>query len=552
MKKNRFALKFVFIPFLLITYLVATHFKAAAQEAEPGTYKKKGFEQKVTQPVVKVLIKKIVVAGNTILSPAEVASVIHPWEGKDLSFNDAKVIAMRLTEAYRKKGYFLVQAYIPYQRIVNNTLQVNVLEGKLGTVTVEGNKHYSTKFILYNFAPATREKTLRYDTLEKSIMLLNEYPDLQVQTVLQPGKLPGTTDVVLKVTDKQPNHIDFDYNNFGTLTGGEHQPSLSPSFGNLVWGGDNLSLKGLWPFPSKSTTLLTPIVTANYSVPVNNHGTKINAGYSSSDVRLGQSLDVLNVFGNTSIENIGVSTPLARSESHSSNLSATFYIKSSTNFVLNSITSQDKIRSIALDYNTNWVSGTGSNLLDATITQGLGTLFNGSPNNSSVATTGVATSTPSAGNQFTKLNATLYRYQFFGSSGYFAILKATGQYALSPLVTPEQFIVGGSESVRGYRAAEASGDSGISGSIEFRFPLMNKPHSSVQFATFVDAARTNNRNVISGTYGVHHLTGVGFGFRYNSGDATAVRIDVGVPLDPVPNSTGENPVLYFDFSTRFL
>ena len=27
---------------------------------------------------------------------------------------------------------------------------------------------------------------------------------------------------------------------------------------------------------------------------------------------------------------------------------------------------------------------------------------------------------------------------------------------------------------------------------------------------------------------------------------------VGVPLDPVPNSTGENPVLYFDVSTRFL
>lgn len=526
-----------------IIFMASAHVFA---EDQVNASTNKPFETKKIQPVVKVLIKKIVVTGNSLLTNQELNVVVHPYEDKDLSFEDAQVIAAQLTNLYRKKGYFLVQAYVPYQQILNNTLQINVLEGKIGQVSVEGNKHYTSKFILYNFAPAVREKTFRYDTLEKYIMLLNEFPDLKARTVLLPGKAPGTTDIVLKVEDLQPNHIDFDYNNFGTLTGGEHQPTVSPSFGSIVIEGDQMNLTGLYPFPSKSTTLLTPILVASYSVPVNNHGTKLKASYISADVRLGQALDILNVIGNTNITTFGVSQPLARAGTHNSNLTGTFNIKSSHNFILNTQTSRDKIRSVTMGYDTYWVAGGGAYLFNASVTQGLGTLFAGSSN------TDPLSSTAGAGNRFTKMNITAERFQSIGKVGYLLILKAQGQFAFSPLLTPEQFILGGPESVRGYRTAELAGDSGFNTTAEIRFPMLTRPKSSLQLGVFFDAGRINNHTSTAGTPGTRHLTGWGFGLRGSMGDATSIRADIGFPLDSAPNSTRESPVFYFDVSTRFL
>jgi len=528
---------------LILGFLTLTSFHPSQVFAAEG--ENTPLATREIQPVVKVFIKQIIVDGNSLLPDSVLRAVLAPFENKELSFEDAKNVAMALTNEYRKRGYFLAQAYVPYQRITKGVLQINVIEGKLGKVVVRGNKHYSTKYILYSFRPATEHNTLRYDSLEKYIMLLNENTDLHVAAVLQPGEAPGTTDVVLNVTDSAPSHLDGDFNNFGTITGGQHQPSLTYSAGNLITEGSNFTVTPLFPYPNKSTDLTHPIVSANYSMPINNLGTKMTASYSSADVRLGAELDVLNVVGNTNIVGVGMSQALSRSDSHSSNMTATFYSKSSHNFVLNTQTSRDVLREIAVGYNINWVSGSGSNLYDATFTKGLGTLFGGETNYDPLS------SNPGTGDDFSKMNMDIYRFQSLGS-GILMILKGSGQYAFNALVSPEQYLAGGSESIRGYRPAEIVGDSGWNGTLEFRIPVFTRPKSNLQFEIFSDMGSEYTRLVSPGTLNSKSLWGGGFGFRMNSGDNTAIRLELGFPLTPVVNSTNEKPVLYADFSTRFL
>ncbi len=52
----------------------------------------------------KVLIKKIVVEGSTLLDDATIKKIIKPFENEKLSLKQMQVIADLLTDEYRKNG----------------------------------------------------------------------------------------------------------------------------------------------------------------------------------------------------------------------------------------------------------------------------------------------------------------------------------------------------------------------------------------------------------------------------------------------------------------
>jgi hemolysin activation/secretion protein len=53
------------------------------------------------------------------------------------------------------------------------------------------------------------------------------------------------------------------------------------------------------------------------------------------------------------------------------------------------------------------------------------------------------------------------------------VLRINGQLSNSPLLAPEEFSIGGAESVRGYRENELLRDNGVFGSVELRFPIIH-------------------------------------------------------------------------------
>ena len=60
----------------------------------------------------------------------------------------------RATCYYRKKGCTLALAYVPQQEVKFGVVELAVLEGRIGDITVSGNKYYSSSFIKGHFAQA--------------------------------------------------------------------------------------------------------------------------------------------------------------------------------------------------------------------------------------------------------------------------------------------------------------------------------------------------------------------------------------------------------------
>ena len=91
------------------------------------------------------------------------------------------------------------------------------------------------------------------------------------------------------------------------------------------------------------------------------------------------------------------------------------------------------------------------------------------------------------------------------------IFRADAQLTNDPLLPMEKFVVGGVDTVRGYRENQLVRDNGLVGSLELRIPLLPKRRGELRLrmAPFVDFGRSwNDRR---STSGARNITSAGLG-----------------------------------------
>ena len=96
------------------------------------------------------LVNKIVVEGATLLSAAEIKNIVSQYEGSKLTIDGMQKVADLITDEYRRKGFVTSRAYIPPQTIAEGVLIIKVVEGKLGTLNIKGNRYFSSALLEKN------------------------------------------------------------------------------------------------------------------------------------------------------------------------------------------------------------------------------------------------------------------------------------------------------------------------------------------------------------------------------------------------------------------
>ena len=126
--------------------------------------------------------------------------------------------------------------------------------------------------------------------------------------------------------------------------------------------------------------------------------------------------------------------------------------------------------------------------------------------------------------------------------------RLTGQEAFtSYLSSSDKFYLGGVSSVRGYEESLVSGDSGVSGSVEYSHPL-NGLMTGLSAYAFLDAGTVWGDSA----YGDKTLVGTGFGFRYALKDWLNVDVGMGVPLKRTINDDQQDQArLHFMLSATY-
>lgn len=487
-----------------------------------------------------MLISKILLTGNTLVPEEDLRKVYAPYEGQQLTVAQLKEIARNLTAVYQKAGFFLVRVYLPQQTISNGQAELRVLEGKIGKITVEGAEHYDPEYIRERFRQSFQDEAFSNERFQRTMLLLNELPDLQVKALMAPGQETGTTDITLNVKDALPVHYGLDYNNYGTSATGENRVGLTFDAANVLQQADQISLRGVIGFPSRENSFYQ----LNYQTPVNLDGTTLNFGYANGAFAVSQGLGaILDVRGNADIYTVAVSHPLERELEFSSNVGLAVshkYIRN--NFFGGQLPfSRDEYNSARLTYQADWRSQEGRTLLQAAYTQGLG----GTP------ATDPLVSRAGASGGFSKVNLDLARIQNL-DTGLYALFRASGQYASQPLYVAEQYAVGGPDTVRGFQQAELLGDNAYVLGAELRWSPFKDDLDAFQVSAFIDHGGVSLRRQLPGDLpNGAHLTGAGFGFRFGIAQHATLRLDLGFPISPASSVSGRNPALYAGLQTRF-
>ncbi len=485
-------------------------------------------------------VTRFVIEGNTLLSDPEIQTVTRAYEGRELTLDEMKEAAADLTSVYQRKGYYLVRAIIPKQAFDSSEVRMQVIESKVGTITVEGAEHYDPEFIKERFEAAIEDGTFKSDAFLRSLSLLNELPDLQVKAILSNVSKPGQADFLLQVKDASTFHVGVDYNNYGTTATGVHRMGLNIDAGNLLTQADSLSIRGVVGFPSRNNNFFQ----AGYTAPVNLDGTTVGFSYANGAFAVSEGLGaILDVRGHADIFTLHLSHPLDRQLDFTSNLGLTVSHKDiSNNFYGGSVPfSHDKYTSGRFSYVADWRDPNGRTIMQTSVTQGLGGTGANDPLVSRVGANGT----------FTRFNLDGARIQRL-TDGVYGVLRASGQYASTPLYVGEQFAMGGPDTVRGYQQAELLGDNAYLVGAELRWsPDLENP-DRFQVCFFLDHGAVSLKNPQPGDLARGNtLTGTGFGLRWNLFDKTNLRFDLGFPLTARPQGAQGGPAVYTGLQTRF-
>jgi hemolysin activation/secretion protein len=484
-----------------------------------------------------LFVQKFDIVGNTLLTGEEINRVISSFEGRDLTLAEMKEVASRLTDLYRDKGYLLVRAIVPKQDFQGGPVEIKVLEGKVGKISVEGAKHFDSDWVEAHIDKAIVDGNFQADKFQRQLLLMNDYEDLNVQAVLSPGAEKGTADITVKVEDEQPLHVGFDYNNYGIPENGENRFGITLDVGNIATNGDKLRVRGVTQFPTDEFSYFAQ---ARYSLPVNLNGTRVGLEYQRGAFASGDGLaQVLDIRGDANIASAFVSHALKRKLDHSSDLAFTVSYKDVQNNIFNNtpLAREDYVTT-RLDYFGDWRDVKGRTLFQTSWTQGIG------------GDGGVVVSNIRADDNFAKFNFGAMRVQNL-APGFYGVLRGTAQLATDPLYTIEQFSVGGISTVRGYSQSELLGDNGYTISGELRWSPLKKNPEIFQVVTFIDHGGVRIIDRFPGELPVESLTGAGFGFRSSPTENTHLTLDFGFPISPSKNRFNNSMAVYGGVQTRF-
>ncbi|MCX5703956.1 MAG: hypothetical protein NT066_05665, partial [Candidatus Omnitrophica bacterium] len=220
--------------------------------------------EKVTPPLLaeKVLIKNISHIVLTLLSQEEINGVILPYENKELSPIEMQEVANRITDAYHEKGYVTSGASITQIKIEQGILEIRVIEGITGEITIEGNRYFKTS-LLKKKITLKEGQPFNTNILEEDLRKINKHPDRKVRAVLKPGREPGVTDIILRVKDNLPLHIGYGWENYLGPYFSNNRYSNAFVHNNFTGQDDILKIEGKW-----AELDTQKMATINYTLPL--------------------------------------------------------------------------------------------------------------------------------------------------------------------------------------------------------------------------------------------------------------------------------------------
>ena len=449
--------------------------------------------------------------GHTVFSDAQLAEVVQGYTNRALDYLDLEQARIAVTTLYIDAGYVNSGAVIDEPPDDAGVVTVRIVEGRLTHVAVHGNRWLRDGFYRSRLG-ADSAQPLSTNQLRNELQLWRHlYPVEQVNSELRPGGAPGEATLEVTVKERFPYHLGVQYANDRPPSTGSDRLSALFRAESLTRNGDRLGLDyvvarggpGLQDarFPGVDD------LSASYVVPFTRRDTALGVSYArSSAVVIEEPFRQLDITAESEVFGVSLSQPLVRMPGRELTVSLTGERKVNRNFLFGqpysfspgSIDGEAVVT--AVRGSAQWVERSERQVLAARLTLSGG------------LDAWEATRQPSGpdGRFFSLLGQAQYLHRV-GRSGSQVLFKMAGQYSPDPLLTLEQFAIGGAHSVRGYPESVMLRDSGVYGTLEYYLPIGSSPEGRpyLQLVPFVSmgAGWNNDRP----TPAPHDLSSAGIG-----------------------------------------
>ncbi len=497
-----------------------------------------------TPTVLRALVRKIRITGNTVFPTAELEKIAAPFENRELTSTDLEELRRRLTAHYIERGYINSGAVIPDQSIADGVVEMRVVEGRLTRTEIEGTVHFSKDYFSDRIA-LSAGPPLNLRELEQRLQVLLGHPMVRsMNAQLAPGEQPGEAVLRAQVVEAPRYELGAQVDNKLAPSLGEAKLTLSGAVNNLLGRGDQLGAELGYADGIPHDVRLrdrTPITARDTALGVHYENTKA--------VVTEEPFDVLDIKSKLETVGIELSQPVYRTQNQQLLLAGVLERRETETTLLgvpfsfspgvNEGKATVSVLRLVADYvdrgRTQVIAGR------STISVGLDAFD----------------STVNAEAPDSRFIAWLGQLQWVRrlseARGDQIRLRADFQLANDALLPVEQYAVGGLDSVRGYRSFQLLRDYGYTASLEYRIPLFGNADGwrNLQLAAYVDtgAAKFKDRDNPSPS----SISGVGMGLIWNPMRGLSAELYLAKGLDDVPDPPShslQDESVYFRLAYR--
>lgn len=495
-------------------------------------------------PIIQV--QKIKVTGSTVFSLDQFNPIVQPYEGRSLTVEQLREVADKITQLYLDRGYITSRAILVDQAITEGAVEIRVLEGSLEDIRIEGARRLNPSYIRKRIQLGAK-KPLNTAQLEDQLRLLRADPLFEnVEASLRAGTRLGQSILIVRVVEANPFEGSVGIDNYSPPSVGSERLGFDLLYRNLTGNGDAIATSYYHTTRSGADSL-----DLSYRFPVNamNGAVQLRTALTWNKI-VEEGFSILDIQGDSQLYEISFQQPLVRSPREEFALSLGFTYQNSKALAgpypispgANSegVTTTSVIR-FGQDYVRRDVKGAWS--LRSLFSFGTGIL--GATTNRD----------PVPDSRFFSWLGQVQRVQVLNTNN-FLIMGADIQLTPDSLVPSQQFVIGGGQSLRGYRQNIRAGDNGVRFTIEDRITLERNESGAATFqlAPFFDTGVvwnvSDNPNPLPSQ---RFLAGLGLGVIWELLPQLNLRLDYGYPLIDLADrgKNAQDEGFYFSVRYRF-
>ncbi len=492
------------------------------------------------------------VEGADALAQVDVEEAVYPFLGPGRTADDVEKARAALEKSYHDKGYQTVTVAVPQQDAKRGFVVLKVSENKVGRLRVKGSRYFDIDKIKQKAASVQEGKLPNFNAVTHDIVSLNQWPDRRVTPALRAGVTPGTVDVDLDVEDKNPLHGSAELNNRQSPNTTPLRFTTTAHYDNLWQLGHSLTFTYVMaPLRPEDATVYSGSYLARTDYDWLN--VLIYGLTSASSVATVGGVNVVGpgqVIGSRAV----MTLPTLGELIHTFSIGADYkHFQQTVGLGSDAFSSPVTYAPVVGSYGANFQGEGRLTQFNATVTADA----RGLSSNPDAFHAKRAYATAS----FITLRADVSHTQDL-PAGAQLFVKAQGQLADQPLVSSEQFSLGGLDTVRGYLESEVLGDFGGAATVELRTPnlgpffeqtFQNTKGEPVKFSVFDewrifafgDVGRDAIFNPLSEQQRQFDLASYGIGTRVQIMQYLHGMILVGMPLISQQVTIANNPRLSF-------